>query len=76
MTPFLEDEDGTTEAHEQRIARCRTCRAEIVWLKTSAGKNMPVDAHSVKPEDDEFEPGRHVSHFSTCPQANQHRRPR
>lgn len=69
---FLDDD--TTEAHERRITRCRSCRAQIIWFKTSAGKNMPVDADTVEPEDDELDLTRHVSHFSTCPQADQHRR--
>lgn len=67
------DEIGNL-AHERRITRCRTCQARIVWLKTAAGKNMPVDADSVEPGDETFEYGRHVSHFSTCKQADQHRR--
>lgn len=71
---FLEDD--TTEAHERRITRCRSCRAQIIWFKTEAGRNMPVDADTVEPEDDEYEPPRHVSHFSTCPNADEHRRSR
>jgi len=63
-------------AHERRITRCRTCRAQIIWFKTEAGKNMPVDADSVKPEDDELDLSRHVSHFATCPQADSHRKTR
>ena len=55
---------------------CRTCGAEIVWLRTASGKNMPVDATSWEPGDETFEPQRHVSHFATCPQAHQHRRSR
>jgi transposase len=47
-----------------------------VIFETEAGKNMPVDADTVEPEDDEYEPPRHVSHFATCPQSAQHRRPR
>lgn len=70
------DDYETTLAHERRISRCRTCRARIVWLKTSAGKNMPCDADTVEPHDELFEYGRHVSHFTTCAQADQHRRPR
>jgi hypothetical protein len=69
-------EEETTEAHERRIVRCRTCRARIIWFKTEAGKNMPVDADTVEPEDDELDLMRHMSHFATCPQANQHRRPK
>ena len=35
-------------------ARCRSCQATIHWLKTAAGKNMPVDPDG-------------TSHFATCP---------
>lgn len=69
-------EADTTEEHERRITRCRSCRARIIWLTTEAGKNMPVDADSVEPEDEQFDSDKHVSHFSTCPHANQHRRSR
>lgn len=68
------DDDETTEAHERRIVRCKSCRAKIIWFKTSAGKNMPVDADTVEPNDEELDLSRHASHFSTCPQANQQRR--
>jgi hypothetical protein len=68
------DDDETNEAHERRIVRCRSCRAKIIWFKTPAGKNMPVDADTVEPEDDELDLSRHVSHFATCPQADQHRK--
>lgn len=70
------DDDDTTEAHERRIKRCRSCNAQIIWFETAAGKRMPVDADSVKPEDTELELPRHVSHFSTCPHAEQHRKAR
>ncbi len=69
------DEDQEL-AHERRITRCRTCHAKIIWFKTEAGKNMPVDADTVEAEDDEYDPPRHVSHFATCPQSAQHRRAR
>jgi hypothetical protein len=68
------DNTDTTEAHERRIVRCRSCRAMIIWFKTEAGRNMPVDADTVKPEDEEYEPPRHISHFATCPNADQHRK--
>lgn len=67
-------EEDTTEAHERRIVRCRSCRAKIIWFKTDAGKNMPIDADTVEPEDDELDLKRHVSHFATCPDANLHRK--
>lgn len=69
-------DEETTEAHERRITRCRSCRARIIWFKTAGGKNMPVDADTVKPDDIELDLERHISHFATCPQANQHRRAR
>lgn len=70
-------EEDTTEKHERRITRCRSCNARIIWLKTAAGKNMPVDADSVEPTHEEFDAKTgHVSHFSTCPNANKHRRQR
>jgi hypothetical protein len=69
-------EQDTTEEHERRIVRCRSCHAKIIWFKTEAGKNMPVDADTVEAEDDELDLSRHVSHFATCPNANQHRKAR
>lgn len=58
--------------------RCSSCDAEIVWFKTRNGKRMPVDERSTQPTDreDQLDLSRHVSHFSTCPHADQHRRPR
>jgi hypothetical protein len=47
-----------------------------VWLKTASGKNMPVDADTVDEGDTEFDHEKHVSHFSTCPFANKHRKAR
>lgn len=29
------------------MAKCKSCGAEIVWIKTTAGKNMPCDAKPV-----------------------------
>lgn len=55
---------------------CRSCGAMIIWFKTTAGKNIPIDAATVLPEDYTLELPRHISHFATCPQAAQHRRPR
>ncbi len=71
-------EDDTTEAHERRIVRCRSCRAKIIWFTTAAGKKMPVDADTVEPDDDddELDLERHVSHFATCPDAARFRRGR
>ncbi|EFX60268.1 hypothetical protein DAPPUDRAFT_124771 [Daphnia pulex] len=69
-----EEHDDTNEKHERRITKCRSCAARVIWFKTLAGKNMPVDADTVEADDDELDLSRHVSHFATCPQATQHRR--
>ncbi|MBS0364943.1 MAG: hypothetical protein JSR67_03855 [Proteobacteria bacterium] len=69
-------DSDTTEAHERRITRCKSCRARIVWLTTEAGKKIPVDADTVEADDEIYEHGRHVSHFGTCPQASSWRKPR
>jgi len=59
-----------------KISKCRSCQAYIVWLKTERGANIPVDADSVSEGDDLFDQKVHVSHFSTCPDADQHRKAR
>jgi len=50
---------------------------DVEIKKGILGRNdMPVDADTVEPEDDELDLPRHVSHFSTCPNADQHRKSR
>jgi len=66
----------TPEQHAKRIKACSTCSLPIVFLRTREGKAMPTDASSVAPEDDLYIHGKHVSHFSTCPAAAKHRKPR
>lgn len=65
------------------VSRCRSCDESIVWMRTNTGKNMPVDADTVDEADLETtEDGAplfdhqkgHVSHFATCPHADEHRR--
>lgn len=56
------------------MASCSGCGKGIVWLKTAAGKNMPVDIDTTQREDKEFDPKRHVSHFSTCAEAKRFRK--
>jgi hypothetical protein len=54
---------------------CRSCGASIVFLKTSTGKNMQVNAETVSAGDTEFEPAAgHESHFASCSNADGHRR--
>jgi hypothetical protein len=71
-------EPDTTEEHERRITRCKStgCNAKIIWLETESGRNIPVDADTVEPEDELYEHDRHASHWGTCKSAQQFRRPR
>ena len=60
-----------------QISKCRSehCGADIVWLKTRGGKNMPVDAGTVNLTNDAiFDGARHTSHYATCPDANRFRK--
>jgi hypothetical protein len=41
---------------------CRSCNNPILWVRTNAGRAMPVD------------PVTGESHFATCPHAGKHRR--
>lgn len=42
------------------------CGRRIVWMKTTKDKKCPVDAHSVHPGDELYDPKLHVCHFDTC----------
>jgi hypothetical protein len=55
-------------------ATCSSCGAAIVWLETASGKSMPVNAETARADDHFFDDEIHVSHFSSCPHANQHRK--
>ena len=58
------------------IPKCGSCGAPIVWVRTASGKAMPVDASSATVGDLMYIHGKHVSHFSSCPNASKHRRAR
>lgn len=66
---------GPTPAKSLTPTSCKSCGAPIFWLKTAAGRSMPVDSPSVQAGDTTFDGARHVSHFSTCPNADRHRKP-
>lgn len=63
---------------------CRSCNAAILWVKTESGKSMPLDAKSEKRVvivgagalESVQVVDTYVSHFSTCPNAAQHRKAR
>jgi len=69
-----------TSEHAKR-ALCKSCGAEVIWARTEGGKNMPLNA---KPEKRFVLTGRasesasyvetFQSHFSTCPNADAHRK--
>jgi hypothetical protein len=59
------------------MAICKSCNAEIAWVKSAGGKMMPVDKNRVTvitPEGNLITGG--LSHFATCPNAAQHRKPK
>ena len=66
------------------MGKCRSCGAEVVWVKTRSGRSMPLDAvnpnaGNVRIVDNVAHvgadgSGHYVSHFSTCPEADQWRR--
>lgn len=65
-------------------ARCRSCGAAMTFITTAGGKPHPVDAEPQKrwvrygsPERPQWKlVDTYSSHFATCPNAEQHRRPR
>lgn len=52
------------EVTSKHPVKCSSCPQMIVWVKTRSGSSMPVDV------------GTDVSHFSTCPNADAHRKKR
>lgn len=66
------------------MSKCRSCGAEVIWVRTVNNKNMPVDVNKVQHgniilDDDasgytvatvvKAGEGDYVSHFSTCGEA-------
>ena len=71
------------------MANCNSCKKPIKWVKTAAGKSMPIDAapsltgtlvlegDRVRTQRAEDRTGlRYVSHFATCPDSQTHRKAR
>jgi len=62
-------------------SKCRSCGANLKWIKTPRGKSMPLDAvpiTNVWTKNEQLDKWfynneAYVSHFSTCPNAEQHR---
>ena len=68
---------------------CRSCGADVRLVRTAGGKTMPIDATPVPDGNVVLRRGiatvttspppgedTYVSHFTTCPNANDHRRTR
>lgn len=55
--------------------KCRGCGAPMEWVKSTTGRNIPVDPKRVTVvlDDGQVVTGR-VSHFATCPKAGEFRR--
>jgi len=63
-----------------RITKCRSCQADIIFLITEKGFRIPVNPNidnmdkMVHDNDSIFDTRRHQSHFATCPAAKVHRK--
>jgi hypothetical protein len=63
------------------ITKCKSCGADIMFVTTPAGRQTPVDLKPkklwVKDPDEHIWAlcDCHESHFSTCPNAAEHRKP-
>lgn len=64
------------------MATCRSCGAEILWVRTSKGRKMPLDAEPSKrvlvAEIEGMRVGQirdtFTPHWATCPNADEHRK--
>lgn len=69
--PFVPNAQPKTGTQRSDVAKCRSCRAPIVFLKRGDGRPHPVDAATCNIGDERFETSKgHVSHFRTCPNAD------
>jgi hypothetical protein len=72
----------SSEVVNPMASKCRGCGAEIIWAVTSTMKRIPLDAKSEKrftlvdegTHQQAFLRDTYVSHFATCPQANEFRK--
>ncbi len=72
--------DAEELAHPKK---CKTCGQPIIWAKTQAGSAAPLNSGFKVLKTLYIGDGTrlqllgpYASHFSTCPQANQHRKRR
>lgn len=68
------------EKAQRSDATCSSCGALIYWITMPSGKRMPIDRgreQRVCFIDGQWRVlGSYKSHFASCPQADQHRRPK
>jgi hypothetical protein len=57
------------------VGHCRSCGAPIRWLLSPRSKLVPTDTKGVSSNDTQFDPARHVLHFTTCRQQDLWRTP-
>ena len=58
------------------MPQCRSCKAEIIFLKTAHGQTIPVNAAPEIKPGHTFKPKTMTSHFATCPDAARFRKVR
>lgn len=79
-----------SKATEADPGTCSSCGAAVLWVRTQAGKAMPLDAaptldgnvamleggasRAYGLEDHAAQAKRYTSHFATCPHADQWRK--
>jgi hypothetical protein len=57
-----------------QITHCRSCGAQIIFLRMPSGKLHPTNSETVEEDEVDFVWGKHVSHFATCPEADRWRK--
>lgn len=53
---------------------CKACDAPIQFVKTASDGLIPVNAETYTAGENLFNPVKHVSHFATCPAAEEFRK--
>lgn len=60
------------------MSKCKSCGAQIMWTRMDSGKSMPLDAEPEKRIVMTAASARvvdtYTSHFTTCPNADAHRK--
>jgi len=68
------------------MPKCKKCNTQIYYLETHSGSRIPVNADSISESQKsgmiggfniKFDPkAGHITHFATCPYADQFRKPK